>query len=121
MTGMPDRERVLKGLEVCTEHSSPVEDCRKCPYQGEEYCTDAVMLDALALLREREDDTDWKAVAMTLAATLSEIRTDVCCDSRCGQGFHCVGHSELGFAPTRCWIEWAKGRKLWRPEVSDDD
>ena len=77
-------------------------------------------LDALELLREKEDDTDWKAVAMTLAATLSEIRTDVCCDSRCGQGFYCMGHNELGFTPTRCWIEWAKGEKLWGPEVSGD-
>lgn len=51
---MPDREKVIKGLTVCTEYGTPVEDCRKCPYQGEEYCTDAVMLDALALLREQE-------------------------------------------------------------------
>lgn len=48
---MPDREKVIRGLTVCTDNT-PVEDCQKCPYQGKEYCTDAVMQDALALLRE---------------------------------------------------------------------
>lgn len=91
---------------------------RTCPYSDTEW--DAIKT-VLELLAEQEDDTDWKAVAMTLASTLSEIKTDVCCDSRCGKGFHCMGHSELGFAPTNCWIEWAKGEKLWRPEVSGDE
>ena len=50
---LPDREKVIRGLTVCTDHK-PGDDCQKCPYQGEEYCTDAVMRDALDLLRENE-------------------------------------------------------------------
>ena len=50
---MPDREKVIRGLAVCTDHT-PGDDCQKCPYHGEEYCTDAVMRDALDLLRENE-------------------------------------------------------------------
>lgn len=50
---MPDLEKVIRGLTACADNT-PTEDCRKCPYQGEEYCTDAVMLDALALLRKQE-------------------------------------------------------------------
>lgn len=46
-----DREKVIRGIEYCLQD---VQDCRKCPYQGEEYCTDAVMMDALALLRGQE-------------------------------------------------------------------
>lgn len=53
VAGMPDREAVIRGLTVCTD-STPVEECQKCPYQGNDYCTDAVMLDALALLQEQE-------------------------------------------------------------------
>lgn len=47
------REKVILGLTVCTD-GTPSEDCRKCPYQGKEYCTDAVMQDALSLLKEDE-------------------------------------------------------------------
>lgn len=47
------REKVILGLTVCTD-GTPSEDCRKCPYQGKEYCTDAVMQDALTLLKEDE-------------------------------------------------------------------
>ena len=50
---MADREKVISGLTACTD-GTPAEDCRKCPYQGKEYCTDAVMMDALVLLREQE-------------------------------------------------------------------
>ena len=48
---MPDREKAIRGLIVC---SGDGECCDRCPYQGEEYCTDAVMRDALELLREQE-------------------------------------------------------------------
>lgn len=50
---MPEREKVIRGLTICTD-STPVEDCRKCPYHGDDHCTDTVMMEALALLREQE-------------------------------------------------------------------
>lgn len=55
---MPDREKVILGLTVCTD-STPTEDCRKCPYQGKEHCTDAVMQDAIALLNGQTAQWIW--------------------------------------------------------------
>lgn len=50
---MPDREKVIKGLEICT--SRPCY-CTDCPYKAN-CCLDSqeVMEDALALLKEQED------------------------------------------------------------------
>lgn len=48
---MPDREKVIKGLEICY---IPPSKCDDCPYHGREDCTDALCLDALALLKEQE-------------------------------------------------------------------
>lgn len=52
---MPDREKVIKGLEKCIEH----EDCGDCPYVNA--CSDpfesavpCLMKDALELLKEQE-------------------------------------------------------------------
>lgn len=114
---MANMEKVIRALELCVETQENMEwaDCQKCPYNGEEHCSNALMIDALALLRAQEDDTDWKAVAMILADTLSGIGTDLCCDScdpGCGQGFYCAEYSELWFAHTNCWIEWAKEKAL---------
>ena len=49
---MPDREKVIKGLEVCT--SKPCY-CTDCPYKAN-CCLDSqdVMEDALALLKEQD-------------------------------------------------------------------
>ena len=52
---MPDREKVIKGLEVCTS----IEDGESCPkecpyYQDVCYGYDQLMRDALALLKEQE-------------------------------------------------------------------
>ena len=51
---MPDIEKVIKGLEVCT--SKPCY-CTDCPYKAN-CCLDSqeVMEDALALLKEQEAD-----------------------------------------------------------------
>ena len=52
---MTDREKVVKGLEVCTQPGS----CRECPYwrvydSTIEQCVKELMLDALELLKEQE-------------------------------------------------------------------
>ena len=51
---MPDREKVIRGLECCTE----TDDCNSCPYfEKPEYCSeDVLMRDALALLKEQEQE-----------------------------------------------------------------
>ena len=48
---MPDREKVIKGLECCSIES----ECAKgtCPYYDDYLCSTHIAADALALLREQ--------------------------------------------------------------------
>ena len=51
---MADREKVIKGLEICY---CPPSKCDDCPYHNlpdEQSCNDTLCLDALALLKEQE-------------------------------------------------------------------
>ena len=51
---MPDREKVMKGLECCIDINAE-SSCRECPYYNHERCDpDDVLRDALALLKEQE-------------------------------------------------------------------
>ena len=59
---MPDREKVIKWLDVCKTSHYAVgikEDypCRLCPYYDKEYCMKQLITDALALLKEQETKT----------------------------------------------------------------
>ena len=47
---MPDREKVIKGLECCKRKDG--NECKVCPYTESEYCTEDMVTDALALLKE---------------------------------------------------------------------
>ena len=59
---MTDREKVIKGLEICSEHGSwhglnceDNEAYKDCPYRGcETGCVVTIAKDALALLKEQE-------------------------------------------------------------------
>ena len=51
--GMPDREKVIKGLEYC-KHTDGVE-CPNCPYWHEDDCVEILHADVIALLKEQED------------------------------------------------------------------
>ena len=48
---MPDREKVIMGLDCLITNEVP---CDECPYYGSGYCTKNIAADALALLREQE-------------------------------------------------------------------
>ena len=50
---MPDREKIIKGLEC---HSTSVwkMQCNDCPYTGDEMCAENLVNDALSLLKEQE-------------------------------------------------------------------
>lgn len=51
---MNNREKVIKGLEICY---CPLSKCKDCPYYNlpdEQSCNDVLCLDALALLKEQE-------------------------------------------------------------------
>ena len=49
---MPDREKVIKGLECCKRKDG--NECKVCPYTESEYCTEDMVTDALALLKEQD-------------------------------------------------------------------
>lgn len=50
---MPDREKVIKGLESC-EPSVFKRDCSCCPYKDEMNCDYVLWNDVLTLLKEQE-------------------------------------------------------------------
>lgn len=53
--GMPDKEKVIKGLECCLgANDCDVEPEEDCPYKGMCLCAMALRLDVLALLKEQE-------------------------------------------------------------------
>jgi len=60
-----DREKVIKGLEVCFDSSK---ECNGCPYIATPYCKTTLRNDVTALLKEQEHkdrmfhalEDDWK-------------------------------------------------------------
>lgn len=52
---MPDRDKVLKGLECCTRYYV---DCRNCPYKSYQKvgscCCSVLMIEATEILRNKE-------------------------------------------------------------------
>lgn len=48
---MPNREKVMRGLENCGD---PNQMCEECPYFEHRSCSDLLCCDALALLKEQE-------------------------------------------------------------------
>ena len=54
---MPDREKVIKGLEHCKRESEHIDDnpCNGCPYYELKECQQ-MMADALALLKGQETE-----------------------------------------------------------------
>ena len=55
---MPDREKVIKGLESC-EPSVFKRDCSCCPYKDEMNCDYVLWNDALALLKEQQENIQY--------------------------------------------------------------
>lgn len=52
---MVEREKVILGLECCSQQRGGPELCEQCTYNKEPFpCSNALMRDALALLREQE-------------------------------------------------------------------
>lgn len=88
---MPDREKVIRGLEACNRQSYNGSDCQNCPYYDDEdtaelafgICNIQDMFDdALALLKEQEPRVMTREEVLTLpegAVVWFEERSD---DSR---------------------------------------
>lgn len=54
---MIDRDKVMKGLELCSRLASGKKaDCSKCPYNSEELrCSGHLLVDALGLLKAQQE------------------------------------------------------------------
>ena len=68
---MPDREKVIKGLERCKLYNKL--NCDKCPYDyngrgnGKSECTAELATDTLALLKEQEAEIRQLRLALDIA------------------------------------------------------
>lgn len=52
---MHDREKVIKGLEICVDRVPGKYECNECPYEIDgNYCEINLAKDAIALLKEQE-------------------------------------------------------------------
>ena len=51
-----DREKVIKGLEVCFDSSK---ECNGCPYIATPYCKTTLRNDVTVLLKEQETEAEW--------------------------------------------------------------
>lgn len=68
---MPDRDKVIKGLEKCY---CPPAKCDDCPYNNlpdEQSCNDTLCLDALALLKETKREPEDMISIRTAAGFLA--------------------------------------------------
>ena len=51
---MPDREKVIKGLEICVDRVPGKYTCNECPYEVDgNYCERNLAKDAITLLKEQ--------------------------------------------------------------------
>ena len=86
---MPDREKVIKGLECCIIEGDAEEVCPNCPYVDKHpfECTTQLMMDALALLREHEP----KWIDYEDTFTGEKFKVPLCwdCESLLGDALYC--------------------------------
>lgn len=57
---MPDREKVIKGLEICRHRAISQENCKECPYiydgrAEQSNCEGVLHWDALAVIKEQDE------------------------------------------------------------------
>jgi len=58
---MPDREKVIKGLKCLSALEKDryvMVFCENCEYRTESYCTSIIASDALALLKEQQEEIE---------------------------------------------------------------
>lgn len=63
---MPDREKVIKGLECCIKRDPDDQTrCGECPYESA--CLNRLKIDALELLKEQETEIRQLKLALDIA------------------------------------------------------
>jgi len=82
---MPDREKVIKGLELCEIGSGDRCYETECPYYGQG-CTESLKNDVIALLKEQKAELSYrKAKAITHTATKLDDATCPSCGNVVGE------------------------------------
>lgn len=73
-----NREKVIKGFEVCIDRMPGEYDCNECPYEIDgNYCEINLAKDALALLKEQEAEIRQLRLALDIAkGTCKGISTE---------------------------------------------
>ena len=102
---MPKREKVRRGLELCSQ-TSLLFPCRECPYRPEEPddCRALLAKDALALLKKQEP--------RMVVKTTSTIRCPGCGKQITNKG---AIHREIKYC-------WKCGQAItWEPPKGEDD
>ena len=87
---MPDREKVIKGLECCTSEQA----CKGCPYSQSEtghLCSFNCIHDALALLKEQQNIVRCKDCSNWIPGYITD--DDDFIPPKCGKYQQMVGHS----------------------------
>ena len=76
---MADREKVIKGLEICY---CPPAKCEDCPYHDlpdEQSCNDTLCLDALSLLKEQKQiksPDEFKSLLLGMFDSIWDVEID---------------------------------------------
>jgi rubrerythrin len=121
---MADREKVIKGIEICLHPGS----CRECPYYRVydttiEKCAKEMMQDALELLKEQQEqkffvDSDGKMTPLPIQKHGHWISYG-CGFYRCSV---CDDRKNMNFVPNYCSTCGAKmDEKMDRMEVKQND
>lgn len=76
MTDAEKREKVIRGLECCSQQRGGPELCEQCPYDNEPFpCGNKLIRDALNLLMEQEARVlDWNEIGTVDGAVWLEDR-----------------------------------------------
>ena len=95
---MVNKEKVIKGLEICY---CPPSKCEDCPYDGVENCNDTLCLDALSILKE-QDNCENCAIAIEDRQLV--VRCKDCKHWLPTDRFDHDYHSGRGQCEWNCWV-----------------
>ena len=100
---MTEREKVVKGLEVCIEREPGKYTCHECPYETDgNDCEINLTKDALAMLKEQ------KALLNKAYELLADMGLDFFCeDLICNDGW-CDDHCTTNGTTPECIERWLR-------------
>lgn len=116
---MPDREKVIKGLETCIKHID--RECPiGCPYH--EICTkyegrvvfQPVLRDAFELLKGQEKTSCNEKMLDKLFQLLADMEIDMPCEEMSCYTDYCEENCQFRYPQKECWRYFLSGK--WKDE-----